>query len=390
MRCVPYYYVVGAWQSGGQALNAKLARHPQVDPGPGAPHFWNEDRPMHEYVARFDHFAAELRGRVAEGGGAEEAAGKMVVGDASPGVLANSWAESTRLHRAFVDTVRECWQACQRVSDAVPSDAPEGAPSARRMCIDGHATYRPEVNVGCAAKAVAIDPPREHPEGHALSVPHLMRAVYGEREVKIIAVLREPAARLHSAFWNYEHYRTRFGATEDGFDAFVDEFVDRFEECAREFDEEGCAHRFEAYGPKYEAVFYHADQLIKTLYATFLEGWLRMFGGSNVLVLRTEDVFSESPGRRREALTRAAAHLGLDAPSEEVLDEMDATNEDVGGDLGVVGRSMGTGWAGAGGHSSAEMHPATRRKLDAFFAPQKEALVAMFGDERLRWADQRE
>jgi hypothetical protein len=42
-----------------------------------------------------------------------------------PGNLANSWAESTRLHRGFTELVRECWQACQRVSDQVPEDAPE-------------------------------------------------------------------------------------------------------------------------------------------------------------------------------------------------------------------------------------------------------------------------
>jgi len=86
--------------------------------------------------------------------------------------------------------------------------------------------------------------------------------------VKIIAVLREPGARLHAAFWNYEHYQNKFGASEDGFAAFAVEFMDRFNECAAEHNWDGCAHRFEAYGPKYEAVFYHADQLIKSLYAT--------------------------------------------------------------------------------------------------------------------------
>ena len=60
------------------------------------------------------------------------------------------------------------------------------------------------------------DPPRESPGGHALSVPHLMRAVYGDRTVKIIAVLREPTARLHAAFHNYEHYGKHFGAGADG------------------------------------------------------------------------------------------------------------------------------------------------------------------------------
>jgi hypothetical protein len=43
-----------------------------------------------------------------------------------------------------------------------------------------------------------------------------MRAVYGDRTVKIIAVLREPTARLHAAFHNYEHYGKHFGAGADG------------------------------------------------------------------------------------------------------------------------------------------------------------------------------
>lgn len=131
-RCVPYYYVVGAWQSGGQSFNAKLAKHPQVRPGPGATHFWNEDRRMSEYVPKYDAFAEEVA--IAEG------RESVVVGDASPGNLANSWAESQRLHREFTEFVRKCWQACQMVSDRVPEDAPEGSPTARRMCIDGGAS----------------------------------------------------------------------------------------------------------------------------------------------------------------------------------------------------------------------------------------------------------
>jgi hypothetical protein len=43
-----------------------------------------------------------------------------------------------------------------------------------------------------------------------------MRAVYGDRTVKIIAVLREPTARLHAAFHNYEHYGKHFGAGAAG------------------------------------------------------------------------------------------------------------------------------------------------------------------------------
>lgn len=128
-RCIPYYYVVGAWQSGGQAFNAKLAKHPQVRLGPGATHFWNEDRPMSDYVPKYDAFAEEVSSR--------EGLERVVVGDSSPGNLANTWAESQRLHRVFTAFVRKCWQTCQKVSDQSPEDAPKGSPTARRMCIDG-------------------------------------------------------------------------------------------------------------------------------------------------------------------------------------------------------------------------------------------------------------
>jgi hypothetical protein len=52
-----------------------------------------------------------------------------------------------------------------------------------------------------------------------------------------------------------------------------------------------------------------------------------MFGRDHVLVLRTEDVFSDSETTRKEALRKAVAHLGLDDPTEEVLTEMDGYKE---------------------------------------------------------------
>ena len=193
-------------------------------------------------------------------------------------------------------------------------------------------------------------------------------------------VPRTSGARLNAAFWNYEHYRNRFGASEDGFEKFANEFMDRFRECVKEHDWVGCAHRFEAYGPRYEGVFYHADQLIKSMYATFLEGWLEMFGRENVLVLRTEDVYSESEKTRKEALLKAVAHLGLETPSEETLTAMDRCKENE-GDFEVVERSLRL--SGEGGEAG--IRPSMREKLDEFFEPQREALVAMFGDDKLRW-----
>jgi len=210
-------------------------------------------------------------------------------------------------------------------------------------------------------------------------VPHLMRAVYGDRDVKIIAVLREPVARLHAAYSHYEHYAKRFGDGAAGFDEFVNLFVDAFEECAGEHGVEGCAHRFEAYHPKYEAVFYHADQLIKTMYATFLEGWLAMFGAENVLALRTEDVFHADPAVRKTQLKKALDHLGLaDVTDDAMLDAMDACDEECNADDYAMATKTFT---------VDQVRPSTRRKLDAFFKPQLADLAAMLGDDKWRWPE---
>ena len=48
-----------------------------------------------------------------------------------------------------------------------------------------------------------------------------MRHAYGEKSVKIIALVRAPLARLRAAFAHYAHYAKAFGEGEDGFDAFV-------------------------------------------------------------------------------------------------------------------------------------------------------------------------
>ena len=137
-----------------------------------------------------------------------------------------------------------------------------------------------------------------------------MRHAYGDKSVKIIALVRAPLARLRAAFAHYAHYAKAFGEGEDGFDAFVATFVDEFQRCETDFsaaNEESthrsnvsrtfsarteCAFHFEALGPDREKVFYHCDQLIKTMYGTFARGWVEAFGAANVFFLRTEDAFS--------------------------------------------------------------------------------------------------
>ena len=219
-ECLPYYHVVGAWQSGGRALNAKISTHPDVFQS-GETHFWNEDRPMRAYLDRYDAFERASR----------DAKRALIVGDDSPGVLANTWTESQRLHRAFKDTVTTCWKACQALPETVPTGSPDGSPTERRRCVDGDA----EDNVpGCGDKGNAADPPRrETRRSRAVrAAPDARRLRRQGRQDHRRA--EEPVARLHAAYSHYEHYAERFGAGAAGFDEFVNLFVDAFEECASE------------------------------------------------------------------------------------------------------------------------------------------------------------
>lgn len=47
-------------------------------------------------------------------------------------------------------------------------------------------------------------------EPHDLSTPLLMRAVYGPRPPKLIAVVRAPTARLHAAYHIHPHYHEQW------------------------------------------------------------------------------------------------------------------------------------------------------------------------------------
>jgi len=409
-RCLPDYHVVGAWQSGGQAFNAKLGAHPDVREG-AAPHFWNEpDKPTTRYL---DLFAA----RAAEAEPEAEPEGKnknvLRVGDASPGVLANTWTESQRMHRSFAQTAAACWQACQELSDA-PIQGASRTP--RRRCVDGDGDGG---GGGCISRAAARDAVvngsvvaavDRSPRSTPLSVPHLMRHAYGDKSVKIIALVRAPLARLRAAFAHYAHYAKEFGEGEDGFDAYVATFVDEFQRCEAEAEKSRgsrdvfsnvfsarteCAFHFEALGPDREKVFYHCDQLIKTMYGTFARGWVEAFGAANVLFLRTEDAFSANATTRVRALRRATTFLGLKVSETDdvLLDAMDAigTACDVTKENECVNAAASNDATLARldfGEGVAATRAATRQRVDAFFEPETSILAELFGDrdEASSWA----
>lgn len=405
-KCLPNYHVIGAWQSGGQAFNAKLCKHPDVLTGV-ALHFWNEPKPVTQYL---DSVTEQIRlGAEADEDDENAENGKSsktkLIGDASPGVLANTWTESQRLHLGFKEYVAACWKGCQNQSDVFVN---EEVQSSRRKCIDGE-LIDGEYKDGCMAKASKLDPLLNWDttkSAHVLlSVPHLLRAAYGNQSVKIVAVLRNPLARLKAAFRKYPHYAKEFGDGADGFAKFIKTFIDEFETCMggdkqgedgdgtyelnRDTDQmiqteeplkrtrQLCAYHFESLGPRQEGVFYHCDQLIKTMYGTFLKTWVEAFGKKNVLALRAEDVFSGDSATRKKTLRKTVEFLGLREPSDAELHTMDS----------VTG---GEDYATAVTDDDEEVDQKTKRLVNDFFRPETETVSDLFGNDEegmswMRW-----
>ena len=227
----------------------------------------------------------------------------------------------------------------------------------------------------------------------AVTVPLLMRAAYGAARLpKLVVVLREPSERLHSAFWAHAHYRARYGATPDGYLAFVRDQAGALRRCvdrqraarrpavaaaaaaavrrlgggkaaaaAEAAALRRCALLFESLSHEEERVFFHADQVLRGLYDVFLEDWLALWPPGRVLVVLSEDWFE----RPRATLARVTAFLGL--PGDVARDD-------------ALWRAM----------AAAERHrapvgsliaplPEAQRLADGLYAPHVRALGRLLG-----------
>ena len=381
LTCLPYFYVIGGWQCGTTELGARLERYAKNVAKVASPHFWNEHtKSLESYASMWKPAGDDASARQS-----------LVFGDASPGYLVTSWSESIRLHRDYSEHISACWKKCQKLSaEYTPKDADADADarlrptseedakrrgtaraSPRRKCIDG--VRDDEENYpGCIGLANAKDPFEER-GGHGLSLPHLMSAVYGEKAQqtpKFIVILREPGERMHSAYWHYNHYKSTYGENEEGFAAYAREVMKTFNACVEAHPLKGCANRFETYDADYEAVFYHADTLIKSLYVVFLESWFEVFPRQAFLVLRGEDLWSEDESARRNAAARVLAHLDLDE-DEDVARAIAATppNSVSGSDEFIPN------------DDSRKMDSKIRAELDEFFAPYNEKLAKLLDDD---------
>ena len=333
LRCLPAFMLLGVFQCGVKDLFERLARHPDVA-AVEAPHWWDEVHPLSLYLARFARALPAI----------EAAPSRAVSGDVSYATFSYTATGSQRVNVEWIKSMKECREECARTSSGDEE---------RRACIDG----------GCYTRAANAY------KGLRISVPQLVKAVYGEYPLRLLVMLRDPVERLHSAFFGYEHYGRKYSATEKGFSTYALEMVGHAKKCLQQHSEFDCVTGFESLDPAFEAVFFHADQVWKSVYSTFMEGWLAAFPGA-LLPIRLEDY--AAPGGVRESLPRVIAHLGLSPLDEPALAAL------LEGEVRTQGEPALRARRG-------DMDPATRAALREFYSPFNGRLAEMLGDDRWRW-----
>lgn len=346
LHCLPAFYVIGGFQCGVHDLGRRLSAHPNAAlPANVQSAWWTSDR---GYAGDFSRFVKSMDKALRK---IQQHPSTAVAFTANPATLAFTWAEHKRIHMRFSDTIQACWKLCRK--ELKPEEF-------AAQCKDK--TYKLD---HCIKEAYQSDPAsRIGPLGVEFTLPQLMVRAHGPR-VRLVALLRNPTDRLWSAFFTYGQFKLKYGDGEAGVRAYFDEQSAAFERCVERYDSRRCALRLESLGQGWQEIFYHCDQLIKSMYAPFVEEWVHAFGREKLLFVRSEEYFD--PARRRATLGRVVEFVGLGA-DEAALDAMDAVKVKRKGSYGS-------------GHRSWQMSDETRQLIDAFYEPYNRKLGELLGDE---------
>ena len=123
-----------------------------------------------------------------------------------------------------------------------------------------------------------------------------------------------------------------------------------------------CAHLFELLGQKQSDVFFHADQIIRGLYAPFVVDWHAALGSTGVCLVRVDDLLG---GKAAETRAKLLAFLGLPAAAAA---ELPPPRSDYRAFHAASLRAVG----------AQPMLPSARRLAEAFYAPYDAQLAALF------------
>ncbi|KAL1530812.1 hypothetical protein AB1Y20_001708 [Prymnesium parvum] len=334
LRCVPGAFLLGGWQCGARSLGALLASHPDLQPvgNDGCFGAWRDDSGARRWLRRAPPPAFEPRRQLLA------ALGCVTALQFYPGFAG-------RFHKVWEEHYWPCKARCMATASCAQSyyDTKQWRCKAAALRAHDAAVRLPPAGDGSAA--VNATP------------PYMMLSFYRTR-VKLLALLRSPIdrrGRLRHAFYAHVHYPKRYGRSAEGLHSYVLEQVGAWEACAARFGRFRCAIHFEQLGKEQSDVFFHCDQLIRSMYSPFARDWLAAFPRS-LLFLRTEDLYADATSRQ-QVLRQAWTFMGLVPPTPQ--DEHTTKVEK------RLRAQSYRSWT----TSKGPIHQATARRLQSLFAP---------------------
>ena len=401
-HCVPYFYILGSFHTGARDLFDRLHdAHPHTLFVPKkrrdgyAPYYFSETHMWERMLWRGCDYGECPRRR---GAGADPLPlselglfdNAKAFGEVAGGALTFTWSSAhSVLHWAWDKNQSQC-----------------RLPHPRMPCFPAacEAQRQWEASIGGGNE-------------RQFTIPWLMRGVHGTDKVRLIGLMREPGERMWSAYHFWPQYRRRYDRKGGGgFHEYVKQMTEAFNAClnaakdqfirgkATSVEEERretqrllehCAINFESLSAANEGVYYHADQLLKSLYVAYVPTWRRAFGSKRLLLLRAEDYWA----RPVETLQQVSTFLGIGQPSAESLKAaasapirvLHGSNATFWGDKSVVNRHVAVSKVNEPGHTRSRikepMAPEARQLLSSFFGPHNKELARILGDARFEWAD---
>eukprot|EP00755_Sulcionema_specki_P013716 Sspe_Gene.54726::Locus_30175_Transcript_1_1_Confidence_1.000_Length_1092::g.54726::m.54726/K08106/CHST15; N-acetylgalactosamine 4-sulfate 6-O-sulfotransferase len=234
MRCLPYFYILGTFHSGTTDLWERILFHPNITrPGVRSGHHMTFVESPSQKLSNLIHSTQHAVAQPLH-----------LTGDASPVTFTYYWAMAAdAVHSSYAPTYRECVANC---SVQMPAADLPVEPCIRLTCSKAG-------RKAVTALQTSAGVPRPSPKtGWFFKTPWLLRAVHGEKRVRLIVMVRDPVERVHSSFWFYDHYKVRYGASPEGFLRYVKDQVAGWGNCTAKFGVARCAEEFETLGSEFE------------------------------------------------------------------------------------------------------------------------------------------
>jgi len=170
--------------------------------------------------------------------------------------------------------------------------------------------------------------------------------------LRLIVIFRNPVERYHSAFYYYRWWQKNEPTPgPDDFHKAVVREIQEWKACVKDKGQAKCVR------------LYNPQQLVKGMYAEFLDEWLSSFPRDQLLFLRNED-YKVS---QREHMDAVFAFLGMRNLTEVEWEKV----------MGMPVKNVGK--------DKTDMLPETRKMLEEFYAPFNAMLASKLSDERYLW-----